>query len=180
MFESNLHRVFSALCATDQNLCGAIFYAPNNMETRIDLVEAVFTYRFHLQANRALSTDEQIIAAEWRRAKGKINTLKTTRNAIVHGSIISSNYKGKHQVRLAPQFMDVVRLAPMFSAKQHIGLGKAELATHYRATGRAIDRINRLARALEIYILPPSAHSNELRRELQKLISEMDSHGDNH
>jgi hypothetical protein len=89
-----------------------IFYTPSNTETRIALVDNLMTYWFEFRAN---NEHDATIFAAWGNIKGKINSLKNTRNAIAHGSIThytSGNNILNQRPRLSPAFGDTLRFMP--------------------------------------------------------------------
>jgi hypothetical protein len=146
--ESTLFQIFQLLARLDvswaQQIAGVIFYTPSNTETRISLVDNLISY--HCQLHRSGPIDDRLVELWDKKIKGKINNIKNTRNAIVHGGIILSalGVDDQHQ-RLSPMFGDTLRIYPQIKSGRHPGLGANELHVHEQAVWRVNERTLRLA-----------------------------------
>jgi hypothetical protein len=123
--EMSLFQLFSVLAGMSRDkvwdeCAGVIFYTPSNTETRIALVDNLVTYRCELKRVAQNPIDQQLVTL-WNSVKGKINTLKNTRNMIVHGTISSAgNAKGTF-TKLTPAFGDTLRfLTPLMESPPRI------------------------------------------------------------
>lgn len=104
--ENALAAALEAILNDKKNPIGfAIYFAPNNSETRIEIVDhaiwAVFS-RSELGAP---------IDYSWKWIKQKLDKLRRSRNKVIHGNITTvsiRNHKSQH-VRLTPAIFDVRR-----------------------------------------------------------------------
>jgi len=148
--ESDLFELFQLLCGQQESryIPGVIFYTPSNVETRISLVDNLITY--HCEFNSIGEADERLLAL-WNPIKGKINKLKNTRNAVVHGKIIGEATADSFvQSRLGPPFSDTMRLLPKLITGQMGGLGSNELMLHHQAVTRVSERMRKLNEAFQL------------------------------
>src|SRR5207237_3079025 len=100
-------------------------------ETRISFVDKLVTFRFELY--KAAPSLDRRLSKLWDGIKGKIDALKGTRNAIVHGTMshfAPGNDLYKQGPRLTPPFGDTLRSIPPVRAGQPPGLGSNELKVH--------------------------------------------------
>lgn len=184
VLENNLFQSFTVLGAfdssTQQDAAGVIFYTPSNMETRISFVDKLVAYRFKLFG--VPSIDPQI-AKLWSGVKGKIDTLKSTRNAIVHGTLVSSSGRANahdQTHRIAPNFGDVLRFLPDVMQGRHPGLGSNELRVHEKAVWRVNERLRNLNEAFQLRMeiqLGPDKDTAVLK--LLELLPNLDQAADN-
>jgi hypothetical protein len=160
-------------------IAGVIFYTPSNTETRVSLVDNLISY--HCEMHSIGDVDKRLVALWNTKIKGKINNLKNTRNAIVHGTIVSSSKGGFDQhVRLSPAFGDTLRSLTYIRQRKHPGLGPNELRVHERAVWRVNERTQKLTRAfalrMQLQFGPESTKAiQDLLALLPQLESEMDS-----
>jgi hypothetical protein len=125
--EGNLCGLFSLLAFGDplRFVAGVIFFTPSNTVTRINMVDNLIAYFF---------ADDHEVALEWQRVKSKLDRLKNTRNAIVHGSVVSAGSATQSGSRLTPNFADTLRIARLTVQKgQLCGLSPNELKNHAKA-----------------------------------------------
>jgi hypothetical protein len=169
--ESSIFKLFMTLAGfppTDFEIAGVIFYTPSNTETRISLVDKLVTYRCEL--NRAVDLDDRLRKV-WEKAKGKIDALKNTRNAIIHGTVSGYAYGDnllKQGPRLNPAFGDWLRLAPPIMAKQIPGLGSNEIKNHEQAVWRVNDRMRKLDEAFQLRLR--AQHGPDPEEAIRKLL----------
>jgi hypothetical protein len=177
--ESSLYQLFMVLGrfagpSPGPDIAGVIFFTPNNTETRIELVNKLVTY--HCQMHSIGELDDRLTALWDTKIKGKIDTLKNTRNAIVHGAIISSYRSGDQKVRLSPTFGDILRLYPFYKRQVHPGLGPSDLKTHEQAVWRVIERTQKLSGAFDFRMRLQFGPDREVAiRELHELLLQLET-----
>lgn len=146
-----LFRILAHLTTSQSHLDigGVIFYTPTNTETRVSLVNNLITY--HCKLERIAEVDDHLVALWDTKIKGKIDNLKNTRNAIVHGTIVSSHRGGMDQrMRLSPTFGDTLRFQPFARRHEHPGLRPSDLKTHEQAVWRVIRQLQKLKQAFAL------------------------------
>jgi hypothetical protein len=154
--------------STGFEIAGVIFYTPSNTETRISFVDKLVTYRCEL--NRAVDLDDRLREL-WEKTKGKIDALKNTRNAIIHGTVSGYAYGDnllKQGPRLNPAFGDWLRLAPPIMARKIPGLGSNEIKNHEQAVWRVNDRVTKLDEAFQFRL--QAQHSPDPEEAIRKLL----------
>jgi hypothetical protein len=174
-----LFHVLSQLGERGLETAGVIFYAPSNTETRVALVNNLVEYRCRMQR---LGDFDDRLRAYWKNLKGKIDTLKNGRNAIVHGVILNSSHGGKNQrLRLSPALSDTLRIQSRINVEQvlkggqHIGFGPDELKSHEQAVWRVIERIQLLIAAFRPRMrLAFGPHEGRDPEELLEAVSRLD------
>jgi hypothetical protein len=148
-------RHLGAFPETERWAAGVIFYTPSNTETRVSLVDKLIAYRF--QPNIIPEFDPRICSS-WASIKGKIDALKNTRNAIVHG-VVTHSAKGvspyDQTPRLTPAPADWLRFSPAVLAGRHPGLGSNEIKVHEQAVWRVNARAHKLSEVIQLRLRQP-------------------------
>lgn len=146
------------------------FYTPSNTETRISLVDNLVAYRCELRKFPPPANEiDDGLSALWGKIKGKIDRLKNTRNAIVHGTIVSGGSATKNFVKLAPAFGDTLRFYGSAVSHGNIpGLGSNEIKIHSQAVWRANDRVHKLTEVFRLRMQLP--HHPDPSEGVQKLL----------
>ena len=97
MVEAKLGSIFVFLLEGVPNtMAGAIFYAPNNIETRIRVLDAALVARI----------ENELILEAWSKIDGRLSRLKRTRNKLAHHTVGRISYRDKTETYLTPQFFD--------------------------------------------------------------------------
>jgi hypothetical protein len=159
--EDNLFSLFLVLTglsgdqAWDER-AGIIFYTPSNTETRIALVDNLVSYHCEMRklSPPADEIDDRLLK-NWHSIKGKIDRLKNTRNAIVHGSVGSVGSATKSTSRLTPAFGDTLRFPRTVPKGSFPGLGSNEIKTHSQAVWTANNRVAQLTGAFRLRMQLP-------------------------
>jgi hypothetical protein len=161
-----------AIPSPGPEIAGVIFYTPSNTETRISLVNNLITY--HCQLQRIGDIDDRLVKLWSTKIKGKIDNLKNTRNAIVHGAIVLSARGMDQRQRLAPTFGDTLRFQP--TIHQHPGLGPSDLSTHEKAVWRVTERTQKLTLAFAHRMQARFGPDNEAAiRALLELVHQLET-----
>lgn len=173
--ETSLFELFRILPrgSQDINALGVIFFTPTNMETRISFVDNLIFYRF---GSKGAGKIAERLCAQWDSIKGKINALKSTRNAIVHGTVTSVAIESRTTSRLMPSFFDTLRFFPRFMNGQLPGLGSNELKNHEQAVWRVNDRVRKLTQAFQLALkLTAPRGRRAIARKLLEILNELES-----
>jgi hypothetical protein len=148
--ESSLFEMFHLLSRIpdqEREAAGVIFYTPSNTETRVSLVDNLVSYRCEIHT---IGEIDQRLCTLWGRAKGKINALKNTRNAIVHGTLTNVAMTENMRVRLTPAYGDTLRFLPPIREGRMPGFGSNELRVHEQAVWRLNVRLRTLCEAFRL------------------------------
>jgi hypothetical protein len=170
-----LFRTLGGFSEADRYVAGVIFYTPSNTETRVSFVDKLVSYRFEL--NKVVGVDPRL-SEIWTKVKGKIDALKNTRNAIVHGTISHSSRGADlydQRPRLTPAQGDWLRFLPPILAGRHPGLGSNELKVHEQAVWRLNDRVRKLNEVFALGLKAQTGHDPEVRRTLLELLSQLEA-----
>jgi hypothetical protein len=176
--EMNLFCLFSVLTGLSEDqawdeCAGVIFYTPTNTETRIALVDNLVDYRCRLRKlpPPAAHLIDERLSTLWSKVKDKIDGLKSTRNAIIHGTVASVGTATKSSVKVMPAFADTLRLHKAAAAQGNIpGLGSNELNVHSQAVWRVNNRVHELTEAFRLRMqLPQLPDSAEAVQKLLEL-----------
>jgi hypothetical protein len=181
--EMGLFQLFSVLTGLSgdkawDECAGVIFYTPSNTETRVALVDNLVAYRCELQKFPTPADEiDGRLSALWNNIKGKIDRLKNTRNAIVHGTVGSGGTADKSFVKLMPAFGDTLRFYGAVTAQRNIpGLGSNEINVHSKAVWRVNDRVHKLTEAFRLRMqLPHLPDPSEAVQKLLELLTQQEA-----
>jgi hypothetical protein len=184
--EMGLFQLFSVVAGMsgDQawdECAGVIFYTPSNTETRVALVDNLVAYRCELRKFPAPADEiDSRLSALWSNIKGKIDRLKNTRNAIVHGTVGSGGSADKSFVKLMPAFGDTLRFYGAVTTQQRIpGLGSNEINVHSKAVWRVNDRVHKLTDAFRLRMqLPHLRDPSGAVQNLLELLTQQEARTD--
>jgi hypothetical protein len=115
-------------------ISSAILFAPNNLETRINIVSRA------LEALVAENPKADEIMRLWGTLMNKLGRLKSTRNKVAHGQILASHFNGKNHVRLSAALFDFGR--QVWSGGNPPGLTSGDLENSARAVAELTQRID--------------------------------------
>jgi hypothetical protein len=120
-------------------MASAIYFAPSNIETRLQIVDRAICERFNGHKI------EQQFLDEWQAVLGKINRLKSTRNKIAHASLIKTSRPDREPViRVTPQIYDIQRRRPADEAGQLQGMSPHDVEEHVKAIQSVIPIVEEL------------------------------------
>ena len=119
-------------------IASAIWFAPTNLETRINIVdqalrEAIFE-----------SERETEILAVWVPIMNSLNRLKATRNKVAHGQLVTHRRNGKSYVRLTAPLLNRAVFRQSRSRKQLPGVSAADLEQSAIATLALVERVTEI------------------------------------
>jgi hypothetical protein len=141
--ESSLATLLSAILqrTLQDAIASAIYFAPNNFETRFKIIDCVLRERLH--KNKL----EKPFIATWGEILNTLNRLKDTRNKIAHGSLIAT-YRGhastlRRVVRLTSPIRDIQRHRKSEETGQLPGMAPADIEGHVTAVRAQIQRVDR-------------------------------------
>jgi hypothetical protein len=151
--ESTLSATFHTLAFGERNVetAGVIFYTPGNFEGRLALVDNLMTYHFEVKALPMTYMPQ--MHTLWRKLKGRIDSKKNRRNAIIHGTVthLDAGNLRRRTVRLTPAFLDVLRLHPSRASGQYAGMSSNDVKQFSRSVVRLNDFLTDFLRLLRRY-----------------------------
>ena len=89
----------------DHSIPHVIYFAPNNTETRLYIVDGVAT---HILGHTPMSFGHELLLC-WQKVLSRINKAKESRNRLAHGQIIEWHKDERVHIRLAASVYDVSR-----------------------------------------------------------------------
>lgn len=141
------------------DVASAIYFAPNNIETRFRIVDAVFKL-----VN--FSTHNVTALRSWSHLYNAIGRAKKTRNKIIHGNITTVYARGQNYARLTAPLFDFATFKKQHDAGQLLGMSAHDVE-------RAVENFWSISTRLNLFIEAVSALNRgdnaTLREKLREL-----------
>lgn len=106
----------------DNSIAPVIYFAPNNTETRLYIVDGIVN---HILCHTTIHFGEELYLC-WQKVLSRINKSKDSRNRLAHGQIVTWQKNDKPHVRLTASIYDVSRFRKDFGQMPGISLNDVE------------------------------------------------------
>jgi hypothetical protein len=119
------------------NLASAIYFAPSNTETRLNIIGSVLK-----MAIGGSPHYETKIAPAWKRFTNSFGGRKSVRNQVAHGQITTMGVKGKNHARLTSPLFDFGRIGGPLSRGNLAGLSSNDIRQSAVAIRKLTDEVD--------------------------------------
>ncbi|MCZ6512016.1 MAG: hypothetical protein O7A62_15690 [Alphaproteobacteria bacterium] len=161
--ESNAATLLDTIINTRGLMGYAIYFAPNNAETRFEILNQAF-YSF-IDG----TTVEDTVEPEWKLLKKQLDRSRANRNKVIHGAIGHVGTKNKTYVRLTPVMFDINRLTRQINRNQIVGMSAHDVTS----VANGIWKVNK---SVMLFNEIAVAIHNDDKKALQEKLLELSDH----
>lgn len=116
-------------------LSSAVYFSMTGLDARLNAIDAAF--RTLIAGHRF----EPQISEGWNTFTNRMKRMKTTRNKVAHGQIVTVFHHGKNHARLSSPVFDFRRAAAAHAKRQLPGLSASDLRGAIEGASKAVDLI---------------------------------------
>ena len=123
----------------DHSIAAVIYFAPNNTETRLYIVDNVIN---HILCHTSMVFGQELFLC-WQKVLGRINKAKESRNRLAHGQIIDWHLpSGKGHARLTGSIYDISRFRKESGQMPGISLNDVkQIGDHFHSLSEMIHEV---------------------------------------